>query len=260
MTLRRISFLLLIFLVASCGPKKKLPEGAPAYLKEKALWKAIDENAFTFKALEIKGNGSFNDNKGTKLSFRYTLRVLKDSLIWVDLADPILGLKLVRAQITRDEVAYYNRLDRSYFKGKSSELAANAGFRFDFEPLMAALGANVLRWDQKWSQELIPNYYRLHNYPSDSMIPMGEVNLIKQDIGSTNFRPQFLELRRPSSGELMQIEFGEYQNFEGSFYPSQIKMRVLSGTDNNIELNVRSMRINQNFKFPFRIPNDYDAL
>lgn len=258
MTLKRISFLLVVFL-AACSPKKKLPEGAPSLLSNNRLWENIHSNSLEFETLELKGNGSYEDSKGTKLSFRYTLRVLKDSLIWIDLADPLLGLKLVRAQITAKEVAYYNRLDRSYFKGNSEELAANAGFSFDFEPLMAIISANVIEWDQEWHQEFIQNYYRINNYPEDQK-GAGASPLMKQTLFSESFRPMSFDINRPRNNETMRVDFQGYKDFDGHSYPEKIAISVSKDGINKVEINVRSLELNQNPKFPFRIPNNYNAL
>lgn len=258
MSLKRISFLLVLFL-AACSPKKKLPEGAPSLLSNAKLWENIHSNTLAFETLELKGSGSYEDSKGTKLSFRYTLRALKDSLIWIDLADPILGLKLVRAQITAEEVAYYNRLDRTYFKGNSTELASAAGFSFDFEPLMAIISANVIEWDQEWRQEFIQNYYRLSNYPEDPK-KLGPATLMKQTLLSESFRPMSFEIDRPGNTESMRVQFEDYKDFENHAYPQKIAISVLKEGVNKIEINVRALALNQNPKFPFRIPNNYNAL
>lgn len=261
MTLKRISFLLLLVVAAACGPKKKLPEGAPTYLKDAKLWEAINENSLDFNKLELKGSGVYEDKEGSRLSFRYTLRVIKDSLIWIDLADPILGLKLVRSQLSEKEIAYYNRLDRTYFKGNSEKLAQDLGFSFEFNPLMSILSANVLQWNQKWNQVLVPQFYRINNYPqSPEDLSLGEQNLIQQNIDPQNFRPNSIEFKRPTRGELMQVQFGDYQDFDGLIFPEKINIRAVSSDENHLELDIKSLKLNQNFKTPFRIPDNYHAL
>lgn len=257
----RFGSLFILLLVAACGPKVKLPAGAPALLSDNALWESIDKQALSYKQLELKGSGRYSDNEGSSLSFRFTLRVQKDSIIWVDLADPILGLKLVRAKLTSQKVSYYNRLDRTYFEGSSEELAQQAGLNFEFEPLMAILSANVLKWQQKWQQNYLPEYYELNNFPRDSLNPpSGEIQLIRQLIRPQNFRPQYLELKRPSQGEIVQVNYHDYKEFGDIIYPSFVKLRLLQQSDQNLELDIRSVERNQNLSFPYRIPNNYDAL
>ncbi len=253
--------LLIILLVQACGPKKDLPEGAPSYLKDKELWETIQENRLTFNNLEVKGSGRYTEKDGASLSFRFTLRMAKDSLIWIDIADPILGLKIIRAQIDADQVSYFNRLERSYFEGSSAQLAAQEGFRFDFEPLMAILSANVLDWDQLWRQNYVEQYYELNNFPREGdTMPVGELSLIKQAIGPQDFRPRGLELKRPTQGELLQVRYEDYKDFDQLLFPESIRLRLVNKTDNQIELDIKSVEKNQVLSYPFRIPSNYEAL
>lgn len=247
-------------LLTACKPKKDLPEGAPNYLKDKELWSAIKDKALDFEALEISGSGNYS-GADTKLSFRFKLRVLKDSLIWVDLADPILGLKIVRGQLSREQVAYYNRLDRSYFKGNSAQLAQDAGFSFDFEPLMAILSANVLEWNMAWQQEYIPAFYALNNYPSDSTAPpVGDLSLVRQEVLNEQFRPHYLEVKRPTRGQILQVNYQNYQDFDGILYPGNISIRLVQSSENQISLDIKSVEKMTEPRFPFRIPDSYEQL
>lgn len=256
----RLYSISLLLLLAGCGPKRNLPKGSPSFLKDADLWEQIDGSELQFNSLEIKGSGSYTEVGSPKLSFKFTIKVAKDSLIWIDLADPILGLKLVRGILSKEKLAYYNRLERNYFEGPSTEMAAKLGFNFEFEPLMALLGANVLRWNQDWRQVFVPAYYEFNNYPTDSLPPTGEINLMRQQIIPANFRPNYLELKKPTSGEILQINYEDYQEMDGSLYPEEINLRVLQSADHRIELKVRSLKVNPKQSYPFRIPKDYNAL
>ena len=112
----RLYSISLLLLLAGCGPKRNLPKGSPSFLKDADLWEQIDGSELQFNSLEIKGSGSYTEVGSPKLSFKFTIKVAKDSLIWIDLADPILGLKLVRGILSKEKLAYYNRLERNYFE------------------------------------------------------------------------------------------------------------------------------------------------
>ena len=52
---------------------------------------------------------------GKPLSLRADIRTYSDSLFWVDLSDPVLGIKVARALITKDTALAYSRLQNIWF-------------------------------------------------------------------------------------------------------------------------------------------------
>ena len=254
--------ILALFIFQACGPKVELPEGAPALEKTPKLIEKAKAKSMSFKSLNIKGKGRFTEN-GKGQSFRYEIRIAKDSLIWVDISDPFIGLGVARGFLNKEEVAYYNRLERNYQKGKSENLAQYLGFSFDFEPMMAVLSASFLDWNQNWYQDYQPGKYQLVNYPlkADQIPPAPGSPLISQSLHPKSYRPLEYRFRRPQEGQDMNILLKEYQNFGLYMFPSTLDLTYQEGKKKiNIVLEISDLSVDETLSFPFRIPPSYEKL
>ncbi len=259
---KTLYIVLLAGLVYSCGPKVKLPEGAPPYLKTEKLIEKAQEGSLDFETLVLKGKGRFEDSK-QKQSFRFEIRIAKDSLIWVDVADPFIGIKVARGQLSREKLSFYNRLERNYQEGSSSELAKSLGFSFDFEPMMSVLSASFLEWNQKWYQDYQPGNYQLVNYPLEEgqAPPSSEYPLITQMLSPREYRNLEYHFRRPQNGQDMQIVFSEYKSFDALSFPESLELKYTEAQKNlRIQLEFSDVIINKNLSYPFRIPPSYEKL
>jgi hypothetical protein len=251
-------FIILGFITA-CGPKVDLPEGSPPLLQTAKLIDLAKDNGLIFSSLKINGRGKFS-GQGLNQSFKYELRVAHDSLIWIDIADPILGLKIARGLITKNEVAFFNRLNRKYQKGSSEEMAQKLGFNFDFEPLMSILSASFLNWEQSWRQDYRPHSYFLVNYPisAGQLPPPPGVPLMEQELESKSFRPQSFKFDRPTQGQKLEVQLLEYQDFDAVQYPRKMLFNYKGKAPITIELEVSDLSLNEVLSFPFRIPSSYE--
>ena len=260
--MRKIGIMLLMLLfVASCKPKAKLPVGSAAYLKTKDLIEKVKAQSLAFETLVLEGKGRYQSGS-SKQSFRFEMRIAKDSLIWVDLADPFLGLKVARGPISQDEVAYYNRLERNYQKGSSSEIAQKIGFRFDFQPLMSVLSASYLDWNQNWYQDYQPGVYQLVNYPlnQDQIPPSPEYPLMTQSFSAKSYRPSSFRFQRPQEGQNLLIRLDGYRNFGEILFPAQMHFEYLEKSEIIIDLEITDLKRNESLSYPFRIPGNYEQL
>lgn len=260
--MRKISLALIGFLwLSACTPKVNLPEGAPPYLKTKELLEQVKSSSLAFETLVLKGKGRYQ-SPSDRQSFRFEIRMANDSALWIDIADPILGIKVARGLVTSDETAYYNRLNRSFSKGSSADLAQKIGFQFDFEPLLAVLSASFLDGGFEWYQNYEVQTYGLSNAPSstEQIPPPPGAPLINQSFDSKSFRPVAYRISRPQAGQNLIINLSEYQDFEGQSFPSQIHLEYQERSEMIIDLEITGLSLDQKISFPFRIPDGYEPI
>ena len=67
---------------------------------------------------------------GDKQSFTLSYRAKKGEVIWIS-----APLGVIKAKITQDKVAFFNRLDQEYFDGDFSYLSKELGVDVNFESL-----------------------------------------------------------------------------------------------------------------------------
>ena len=256
---RIASFLALILFLGSCGLKRNLPEGAPSYLKLSKLEDKIQAQAFQFEKLSIKGKGRVRSPEFNQ-SFRYEIRILKDSLIWVDIADPFIGLKVARGILSPQGFSYYNRLNRDYAEGSPASMAKKLGIEFQFAPLMAALGANYWQMEGKRFQSFIAQSYLIHNYDPTGKVQSIEAQseFVNQEIEAQLFRPNYLEIKQPTAGKVFRVQYLDYQEFGDFQFPSQVEIEFIDGNKTQVILDIKSVEKHEKLSTPYSIPSKYD--
>tara|TARA_R110002050_G_scaffold245145_1_gene382731 strand:+ start:1576 stop:2361 length:786 start_codon:yes stop_codon:yes gene_type:complete len=256
---RALSLLILSVLVVSCGLKRNLPKGAPRYLKLPKLEEKIQAEAFQYERLSIKGKGRVQ-SASINQSFRYEIRIIKDSLIWVDIADPFIGLKIARGILSPQGFSYYNRLERKYSQGDPKSMASKLGIEFQFAPLMAALGANYWQMKGERFQAFIADAYLIHNYDPSGKVQSVEAQseFVNQEINSALYRPNYLEIKQPTAGKTFRVKYRDYQDFKDFKFPSQVEIEFLSSESTRVILDIKSVEKSDKLSTPYSIPSQYD--
>lgn len=138
-----LSFATLV--LASCGAR---PVAAPAEAVGDPVVPAKLSGAERLAQLEVQLKAAdttavrtvakvqYVPKNGKQLSLRADIRTYSDSLFWVDLSDPVLGIKVARAMITKDTALAYSRLQNIWLGESPDRLIAYAGLPITFELLL----------------------------------------------------------------------------------------------------------------------------
>lgn len=259
---RIVAILALVILAASCGSKKVIPEGAPPKTKEKALIEKIGQNTNAFKTLRFKSNAKYNDGSSSQ-SFRLEVRMIKDSLIWADVADPFLGIKVARAIIYKDSLAFYNKLEREYYAGNLRGLTEKLNFDFGFEDLQDILSGNrVIDIDRSFDLFYRKDAYLLANFDADgndndSIPKAGQIEFNEVYISPDHFKPLIQLKRIPTQGMSYVIWNNNIQDWGNFLFPKQLKVEYTQNQTSGLSLEIKSLETNKPTSFPFNIPSGY---
>jgi hypothetical protein len=264
--MKNLVFVLFLALaITSCGSKKLRPEGAPPAIKEKQLHARIDSAQNTYQTLIVKANGRFTDNKGSQ-SFKVEFRLLKDSLVWVDIADPILGIKVARAIVFSDSVAFVNKLERQFYQGNIEKLAQKIKMDLGFELLQNILSANLAYPIKDKAYEL---FYRPGSYVFADF-RLDEVNDSLQNFPKGLIHQVFIDPKNAKPNRQLQTKYNENQRYELLFqnfapqkdllYPKNISVISTGKTEAKLDLQIKSVKKNVETKYPIKIPAGYESI
>src|SRR6218665_325124 len=89
--------------------------------------------------MSVEANVDSSDN-----SFTVTMRMKKDSLIWMSISK--LGIEGVRVLVTKDSVKFMDRIKNKYFKGDYAYLSKMLNTELDFEILQSLLVGNSVEF------------------------------------------------------------------------------------------------------------------
>ncbi len=265
-----IPFFLLLILISSCGVfKKKSVEGQAPAIKQKDLVQRMEAAQNQFETLRLVGNAKYNKG-GTSQSFKLEIRIQHDKLVWVDIADPILGIKIARAVVYPDSVAFINRLEKEYLTGKTQDLQKQVGISFGFNELQSILSANLL-FELSKQFEL---YYKDASYLLSDFdpTPLTDANQANRNLSQTVFKqiwvepssakPSLQTMKEPALGKIYSVAYQNLTSENGLVFPKSFEIEYLDGGENlTFTYDIKRVETNTvNLNFPFNIPSDYDKL
>ncbi|RSK41474.1 DUF4292 domain-containing protein [Mangrovimonas spongiae] len=248
-----ITGLLLVLLITCFGCKTKhvVTDGnVNPDLSEKYVIKEHLKTAPSFKTLQAKVRISYTEDNSTQ-SHTVTFRMLKDGIIWLT-----APLNIVRAKITPESVGFYNKLDNTYFEGDFSYISDMLGTDVNFEKVQnLLLGQPLFGLDNETHKMSIHN----NNYMFQPNEQSSLFELFYLINATLNMESQ--QLAQASTQRFLQIDYLEYQTIEKQTFPKNIKVISLEGDQETIiELEFKSISLNQDLRYPFKIPKGYDEI
>lgn len=279
----------------SCKKKKELA-GDKEPLRDRTagyLLKRYDRNEFTYDWLGMKLSADFS-NAGNEQSFRATVRMKRDSVIWISIT-PALGIEVIRLMITSDSLKMISKIpdNHYYYVGNLSQLSDKTGIDLEFEMLQNMLTGNAIGLDRdenKFRTEiddhkhlLISKYKRKvrriagvddRKLEDDTIIvnqndPRYQRTMRRIDekdeliISRYWLEPEHFRLVKSVFNDLirlrvMEVRHDAFEEAGNQVYPTKTEISVNNG-QNMLTMKIEILKIatDKTYEFPFEIPDDY---
>ena len=261
---RWIAVVLLALIVVSCSTTKVLKkddfiEG----LTEVEYWEnaisnhdEIGREGLTAKmslALDVSG-------KITKVSG--TMRIKKGEVVQLSIA-PLLGIEVVRAEISPDGVLVIDRVNRRYVRVSFNELQELTNAQLDFYSLQALFLNEIFLPGKKeltsrdisaFDMELIGKDVRLElrkakNF-SCSFLTQGSDALLKES---------FVGLKEMSYG--LQWKYDNFRSFEKGLFPNTMQLSFLGvKKPMNATFSLSRLSVNSNWETYTKVSDKYEQV
>lgn len=240
--------------LASCKSAKTITDNGSlnANLSAKQIIKNSNKSNSEFKTLSARVKINITETDKSK-SYALKLRMQKDSTILL-ISSPIT---VVKAIITPSRVAFYNKLDGTYFDGDFTYLSKLLGTELDFYKVQALLlGEPVFKPNTKdYEASVFEKSYMLQ--------PKNQSDLFELFLlfNPTHFKMNAQEIAQSKTNRLLRIDYLAYQNVAKAILPELIKIIALENDDQlKIDLEYKNIELDQNLRFPFSIPSGYDQI
>jgi len=249
-----ILFLLISFVLASCGSKKRATDHIS--LKNATARKVIKTHERTnpdFKTLSGRLKGTYDDGYESQ-SISVSIRMKKDETIWV--SAKLAGIiPMAKLMVTPEKVLFYEKINNQYFDGDFCLLSKWLGTEIDFEKLQNLLLGEAVFELKKNAFVLIEKEegYQLINQSQEKsenvLIDKSTFRIINQQMISTE------------NQEGISIDYPKYKRLNHFYFPDKIDI-IVDKNDGNAEINIdyRSLEINKSVKFPFEMPFNYKEI
>ena len=159
--------------------------------------------------------------------------------------------------ITPDRVQFYDKINNQYFDGDYSLLSELLGINLDFQQVQSLLIGEPLYnlKDNNYIISINDNSYVLQPKRQTSIL---ELFLL---FNPSHFKMDSQQLLQPAKRRFLQIDYLGYQNVEKEILPQNIKIIAVEDTDElNVVMEYRSVTINEEIRFPFRIPSGFKEI
>ena len=221
-------------------------------LSARQIIKNNDKNNSKFSMLSAKVKINVIEGDKSK-SYSLKLRMQKDSTIML-ISSPITVAKAI---ITPKRVAFYNKLDGTYFDGDFTYLSKLLGTELDFNKVQALLlGDPIFKPNSK--------YYEASVFDKSYMLkPTNQNDLFELFLlfNPSHFKMDSQQITQPKERRHLEVNYLAYQDVEKEILPEDIKIIAIEN-DNQLIINLeyKGIELNQNLRFPFRIPSGYDQI
>lgn len=286
----KIIFLAVVLSAAFSACKTTYQVGSEKVKKisDRKIIRNVIKNYLTYNTLSYRFNGEFSDS-GKTTSFNGTIRIKKDSLIWVSLS-VVLGIELARIQITKDSVYFMNKIKDEYFIREIDYISNSFQVDVNYEILQSIITNQIFlyaeedetineRRVEEVDDEPDPGVYRktfiadtdsnqyvLKTYRKRKLKKHIKKNKPEIILQTFHVIPEIYKISNVNINELndkreLDISYSEFSPVDSVMIPYNLVINI-KDKQKFVSLNLKYSKINLNtdISFPFTIPEKYKPI
>ncbi|WP_194768228.1 DUF4292 domain-containing protein [Tamlana sp. I1] len=246
------SFSLVFLCLFNCKSSKSIKSGEANYkLSTKQLIKENEKRVADFKTLQSKLKITYTQN-GKSQTYSVSFRAKKDEVLWIN-----APFSVIRALITPEKVSFYNKLDNTYFDGDYQYLSDLLGTQLDFQKVQNILFGESLYplKSTDYTSEVSDGSYVVSPKTQRALF---EIFFL---LSPKNFKVTSQQISQPSEFRHLQVDYLSYQTLENQLIPERVKVIAVEANEETlIDLEFKSVSLNEDFRFPFKIPSGFKKI
>ncbi len=268
----------IIGILFSCKTIKPIAKEYPP-LRAAKLYDNVIENQPQYTSLSIRFSAAVEiDSKS--YSFSGTLRIKRDSLIWVTLS-PALGIEAARVLITPDSVCFVNRINKTFYAGDYSQLNDIFDMEFDFNSIEAILSHSLFSYPPHKNEDRSFKRYKTtfenSNYILQSLKekkinkklkkqsrrnnPRKELVAQNINIDSESFKIIKVLIIDFTNNRTLNIDYKDELQFENQSIAKEIFINFTQiEKAGKIEIKYAKVPAEDELSFPYSVPENYTEI
>ncbi|WP_353777058.1 DUF4292 domain-containing protein [Winogradskyella sp. 3972H.M.0a.05] len=245
----------IVLLAFGCKSSKRIVESGELNekLSAKQIIKQHEKGQLDFKTLQAKVKIEYTEvGKDKSQNYTLNLRLEKGKTIWLSAT-----LGLARAKITPDKVQFYDKINNQFFDGNYALLSDFLGVELNYEKVEnLLLGSSIFELDSKtYKASTHEKSYMLSPKDQDALF---EVFLL---LNPGHFKMDSQQIFQPREKRFLQVDYKSYQDVEKQILPETFEIIAVEDEDQvTIALEYKSVTLNSELRFPFRIPSGYKEI
>lgn len=252
MQFRLLATIGLLFFIVSCGSNKVKNATEISKISKSSLYKKHQNQSFQnsdFTTVKIDAKLSYKSDKASQKA-GLKLRIAKGEKIWM--SGDFLGISIAKLLIEKDSVFYYNKYDKTYFKGSFDFIKQIIGANVTYETLEQLLLGDLIIQNKKFRNydlEIKDNAYFLTDTKD-------ELYTKKASIYPLIFKTKYQSIENKATQSLFQAFYKNHQALDSFLFPKKVEFKGNNkGKTSLISISYDKISVNQELRFPFKIPS-----
>ena len=248
----QIFIALLSVLLFNCKSAKTVIAGEANYnLSSRQLIKENSKKRPDYKTLKSTLKITYNDGKKSQ-THSVSFRGKKDEALWMSAT-----FSVVKALVTPEKVSFYNKLDKTYFEGDYAYLSDLLGTALDFQKVQnLLLGETIFNLkDGNYKLSVEDSVYILKPKKQRDLF---EIFFL---LDPALFKVKSQQISQPKELRHLQIDYLTHQKVDDQILPGKVQVIALEKDEELIiGLEFKNVTLNEELRFPFKIPSGYKEL
>ena len=276
-SLLSIAFLLLIFLQFSCKSTYELGRKRASGMSDNKLYNQVLDSSLFYKTLWVKRFSAQYESKGKAQNLRGSIKILRDSIIMVQINAPTGILEVVRMYITPDSVKMLDRLKKRYIVSDFQYLSDKLNMDVDFFTLQSILTNEIFQLQGLYERQrpfvrnfkgkvIDDKYVFISDKASkverklrkDKYSKLYKFNYQRFEIDPSLMKITDVLVREFGEERDMTLKYRDFINLEGQKFPSEMVFKVKDSIQSlSCKLKYNKLVLDQPLKFPFKVSSKY---
>jgi hypothetical protein len=258
-------------ILTSCTLHKKITATRSAHLvkhSEKETEALLKKNEFQFNWLSARFSTDASMDSA-QTSFNVSLRARRDSVLWLSLTAPVIGIEAARVMITKDSVKVMDRIHSQYFAGDFNFINKMLHADLDYDMMQSMLIGNSTEFyeeDEKLHAAVDDGRYLLSTVRKRRLHKIIVHNKeLKEPAQSIWLDPQSFKIVRLLFNDFSQnrsfdASFDKFDRIDSMLFPFQIQYKIKAEKNVEVKITYSKASINTVQSFPFSIPPKYERI
>jgi len=277
---RSLIIVLLTFLLVAYAPDKN---NNIKPLNAKKIYRNTVQAYINYNFITIKSNLKLNISD-KNYNLKANIRIKKDSVIWINL-NHSTGYPVARILLTHDSIKVLDKIHKKYYRGDYNSLMKKFNINFSYNTIQGILTNELIAFTKKRKPSKIfedyysytdSNMYIIQNF-NDRVIrkqtKKANTSFIceKTILNSKTFKINNIIIEDINESRKLNIsysdfkELGDFTLLEDSIvnknlFPEKVSFKLqVDTTLTNFNLKYSKIKINNETKFSFKIPDSYST-
>lgn len=212
----------------------------------------LAENYIDFKTFSAKIKVEVEDAKGRQPDITATLRMIKDSAIWMSLTATFLNIEVYRIHITKDSVILMNKQDKEVQYRSLDYLQEVTQIPFDFKTIQDILVGNPVFFNSSNA-----SFKKLEQFILISCIGNDFKNLLTLSAEKNLLLHSKLDDVDVLRNRTASITYDDYTRVGMQYFSTRRQIIISEKNKIDIRLNYKQFEFNKELSVGFSVPNNY---